>query len=206
MVDLGGVAALLVGRHAAGHRLPPHRVNYAAMALGLKTLGVRFCLASAAVGCVHADWEPGTLAVCSDFIDLTGRNLTLFDEAVRHQDFTHPFDPAAREALAESLREADVPSREHAVYVGSPGPRYETPAEIEAIRRMGGDVVGMTASSEAALMREAGVGYACLAVVTNHASGMQSAIGHEEVVEVMKASGTVAVQVLRRAARRLAGE
>src|SRR5436189_62411 len=60
-----------------------------------------------------------------------------------------------------------------AVYVNVNGPRYETPAEIRMFVEAGGDVVGMTAGSEAIAMREAGVGYGCLAIITNLAAGLR---------------------------------
>jgi len=84
------------------------------------------------------------------------------------------------------------------------GPRYETPGEIEMLRKLGGDIVGMTAATEAIAFRELGVPYACLAVVTNHAAGMGAAeLGHEEVVEVMESAGEKAVRLFLEAARGL---
>jgi 5'-methylthioadenosine phosphorylase len=70
---------------------------------------------------------------------------------------------------------------------------------------MNADVVGMTASSEAILMREAEVDYACLAIVTNLASGISATpLDHQEVVDEMLRSGERAVNLLLAAARLLA--
>ena len=69
------------------------------------------------------------------------------------------------------------------------GPRYETPAEILAYRRLGGDVVGMTNVPEVVLAREAGLCYAVIAMVTNFAAGISpTSLTHTEVVEVMQAN------------------
>lgn len=193
--------ALLVARHGDGHRIPPHKINYAAMANGLKFLGIEYCLASAAVGSLRTDWASGTLVACSDFIELTNRNLTLFQNNVVHTDFTHPFDPCARKALAKSDNVIDG-----GVYISANGPRYETPAEIEFYKKIGGDVVGMTAGSEAVVMREGGIKYACLAVVSNLAAGLAGQeLSHEEVVAAMKKSGDSAVKALLKAAEVLNG-
>lgn len=196
-----GVRVAAVQRHSAGHKTPPHKVNYRALGSGLKELGVKACLASAAVGSLHPEWEPGTFAVCTDFIDLTFRRVTLFDDTVVHTDFSVPFPaaPALREALT------GMEFQPEAVYLGGDGPRYETPAEIRMMQRLGADVVGMTASSEAIVMREAGVPYGCLAVVTNLAAGLtKSELHHGEVTDVMRAKGAEVLDALLRAATLLA--
>lgn len=192
---------LVLARHGAGHKLPPHKINYRAMALGLKFLGVEYCIASAAVGSLREDCSPGTLVGCSDFIELSGRNITLFDDTVRHTDFTTPFDACVREAIATSEGVMDG-----GIYVNANGPRYETPREIRFFRQIGGDVVGMTAGSEAIVMREAGIKYSCLAIVSNLASGLAgTTLSHEEVQNVMEQTGDKAVSVLLQAAERLRG-
>ncbi|HEY0867031.1 MAG TPA: MTAP family purine nucleoside phosphorylase [Fimbriimonas sp.] len=200
-----GYRIFLTNRHTAGHKVPPHRVNYQALAEGMRRLGVRACLATAAVGSLRADWGAGTFVACSDFLDFTARNLTMFERTVEHRDFTEPFDPRCRDAFVQSGRALGFPVQERGIYVCGNGPRYETPHEIATIQRLGGELVGMTAASEAILMREAGVAYGCLAVVTNLAAGISSTpLSHEEVVEEMLRSGERAVQILLQTVRLLA--
>jgi 5'-methylthioadenosine phosphorylase len=135
------------------------------------------------------------VAVCTDLLDLTARRLTLWDRDVRHTDFSDPF-PAARD-----LAEASDGAQAEAVYVGCDGPRYESPAEVRMLARLGGDVVGMTAATEAVLLREAGVPYGCLAVVTNFGAGLSSGqLAHNDVVDVMSRHGDHVAQTLLRAA------
>jgi 5'-methylthioadenosine phosphorylase len=204
LIDIEGRAAFLISRHSAGHKMPPHKVNYAAMAVGLMQLGAKACLATAAVGSLRAEWGPGTFVVCSDFIDLTGRNLTLYNERVVHRDFTAPFAERARQALLDASTDLAKKAESKGVYVCGNGPRYETPHEIELYANMG-DVIGMTAASEAILMREAEIDYACLAIVTNLAAGISATpLNHQEVVEEMERSGEIAVEVLKRAVVKLA--
>lgn len=195
LTEHNGARILLVQRHAAGHKTPPHLVNYRAIATGIKSLGIKLCISSAAVGCLRADWQVGDLALCTDSLDLSARNLTLFDQKVEHTDMTKPF-PAATKILklAQSI---NIPIHENAVYVTNPGPRYETPAEIEQVRRLGGDIVGMTASTEAVAMREAGVPYSTIALITNHAAGMfDEKLDHLDVVRVMEESGQKLVDIM----------
>jgi 5'-methylthioadenosine phosphorylase len=205
LLEYGGVRLFLLSRHSAGHKVPPHKVNYRALALALKALGIKNCLSTAAVGSVRAEWGPGTLVACSDFLDFTYRNVTLFDRTVVHRDFSEPFAESSRTALlnAGSALRLDVQSK--GVYLSLNGPRYETPQEIHTFRSFGGDLVGMTAASEAIVMREAEIDYGCLAIVTNLAAGMTEAtLNHEEVVEEMTRSGEKAVQILLRASELLA--
>ncbi|MFZ4506444.1 MAG: MTAP family purine nucleoside phosphorylase [Fimbriimonas sp.] len=174
---------LILSRHSAGHKVPPHEVNYRGLALACSALRVRGCLASAAVGSLRADWAPGTLALCDQVIDVSARNLTIHSSSVVHQSMTNPFDPGLREAVL-SMATVDVQPR--ACYVNVNGPRFETGAEIRAFGQLGGDVVGMTAGSEAIAMAEAGVPYACLSIVTNFGAGLTlEDPDHHGVVDVM---------------------
>lgn len=185
---------VLIQRHSVGHKTPPHLVNYKAFALGLNALGVKTCFATAAVGSLRPDWGPGTLVAPRDFIDLTGRGTTLYDRTVVHTDYSTPL-PARSHLLQEGVHDGGI-------YVCGNGPRYETPYEIELYKQIG-DLVGMTAASEAIVMREAGVDYGCLCVVTNLACGIsETPLNHEEVVDEMNRSGARAVEILLEAAKR----
>jgi 5'-methylthioadenosine phosphorylase len=123
--------------------------------------------------------------------------LTAHHDAT-HIDFSQPFDARLTKCLSES---GDVVAG--GVYGGGDGPRYETPAEIRMLKTLGVDVVGMTASSEAIAMRENGISYACLAIVTNLAAGISAnPLSHEEVVAEMSLSGRRALDALMAGSRR----
>lgn len=192
-----GANLLLLSRHSAGHKVPPHKVNYVGMATALQQLGVKYCLASAAVGSLRKDWGPGTLVACSDFFDFTGRFATMFDTKVVHTDFTYPFAESVRGALLATAAVEGMALEPKGVYLGGNGPRYETPGEILYYASIQADLVGMTASSEATVMREAGVDYGCLAVVTNLAAGISDQqLSHQEVEDEMNRSGEKAVKLM----------
>ncbi len=200
LVTVDGAKVFCVQRHSGGHKTPPHLVGYRAIALGLRHLGVRGCVSSAAVGCLRRAWPVGTLVACSDFLDFSGRRQTLFDREVRHTDFSDPFP--LRGQIVAAARAASVDVVDGGVYLCCDGPRYETPAEIAMYGKLGADLVGMTASTEAVLMREAGVPYGCLAVVSNLAAGLSDGpLSHGEVTDVMKVRGGQVVQVMLAAAK-----
>lgn len=181
-----------MSRHSAGHTVPPHRVQYLAMAEAVRRLGAKIVFSTAAVGSLRKDWGPGTMAAVHDFVDLSGRFLTAFDRKVVHTDFSEPFDERGRKLLCG----IDSEIRPECVYVNCNGPRYETPHEVEILGKVG-DVVGMTAGTEAIAMREAGVPYCCLAIVTNLACGISDEpLDHGDVVRVMNSCGERAVATI----------
>lgn len=196
---IGRRRAVIVSRHGVGHKVPPHAINYRAIASGLAAVGVRACFSTAATGSLRLDWPSGTFVLCKDFVDLTARNLTMFERQVVHTDFSTPFGPKGAAALQRASQEASA-ALQSGIYVCGNGPRYETPHEIRLYQKLG-DVVGMTAATEAILMREASIDYSCLAVVTNAAAGIEGVeLSHEEVVAEMRRSGQRAVELLWRAA------
>ena len=163
-----------MARHGEGHAMPPHRINYRANLWALKSLGVTRVVAVNSVGGITDAWGPRVIGVPDQIIDYThGRTPSLWDgegEAL-HVDFGEPYTPALRHALIEAAKGSGVPVVGAGCYGATQGPRLETRAEIERLRRDGCDLVGMTGMPEAALAREFGLDYACLAIVDNWAAG-----------------------------------
>jgi 5'-methylthioadenosine phosphorylase len=133
---LRGRKTVFLARHGAGHRLPPHRIPYRANIAALKLLGVRAIIATTAVGGLRPDRLPGDFVLLDDFIDWTRRErgATFFDEPgqVVHTDFTTPYSAPVRAAVQEAARSLDIPLHSSGTYLCADGPRYETPAEVEA--------------------------------------------------------------------------
>lgn len=166
---------VFLARHGYGHTIPPHRVNYRANIMALQRAGAKEIVSVASVGSIRCDLSPGTLVVPHQILDYTwGREITFFeggDSAVRHVDFTHPYDENLRRRLLDAAQAAGDRAVDGAVYAATQGPRLESAAEIDRIERDGADVVGMTGMPEAALARELDLPYAALNVVVNHAAG-----------------------------------
>jgi 5'-methylthioinosine phosphorylase len=183
--EFGGHEVLALARHGEGHALPPHRINYRANILALKDLGASAIIALNTVGVITTVAAPGEIALPGQLIDYTwGREQTLFDGhrgEVEHIDFTEPFTPCLRAALAAAAEKAGARCFAGGVYAATQGPRLETAAEVARLGRDGADFVGMTAMPEASLAREAGLDYACIALVVNHAAGRSDEPIHEAV-------------------------
>ncbi len=197
--ESGAIRFIVVSRHAKGHATPPHSVPYLAIAHGLKAVGVKGCFATAAVGSLHDDWPIGTLAVCTDMIDFSARNTTAFSHGVRHTDFSLPFPLSG--VMSKSL---GARAKHPCVYANVNGPRYETPAEVRFFSEAGADVVGMTAGTEAIAMREVGIKYGCLAIVTNLACGVASVEpDHTQVSAVVESHAEVIVDALMAVSKKM---
>lgn len=200
---LGGADVVFLARHGYGHTLAPHEINYRANIWALKELKVDGVVSVATVGGIRADLGPGVLALPDQIIDYThSRKATFFEGSetpVIHVDFTLPYSAPLRAALLAAAARCGEPLVDGGTYACTQGPRLETAAEIERIARDGGDMVGMTGMPEAVLAREAGLAYATLGVVVNHAAGRGSsreAILLEELDRVMSVTVTRAVRIL----------
>jgi purine-nucleoside phosphorylase len=92
---------------------------------------------------------------------------------------TQVYDPA----LAQILLEKGGENMRQGIYVFSPGPAYETPAEIRAYRTLGADAVGMSTVPEAVMAHAGGIRVAALSCITNMAAGLHATkLNHEEVL------------------------
>jgi len=182
-------------RHAAGDRVPAHRVNYRANIWALRSLGVERIISTNTVGGISADLAPGAMAIPDQLIDYTwGRENTFADgpdDEPRHIDFTWPYDPALREALRGAAAKVGKPVKFGGVCGVVQGPRLETAAEILRLRRDGCDMVGMTSMPEAVLARELDLPYASLALSVNWAAGLGEGVIDMREIKRVHGFGTV---------------
>ena len=145
--------------------------------------GCRTVVLTNGCGAINPAWTPGTPVLIRDHINLTARSPI---EGAHFVDLTNLYS----KRLREMCREVD-PSLDEGVYVQFPGPHYETPAEIEMVRRIGGDLVGMSTTLEAIAAREAGMEVLGISLVTNAAAGISGEpLDHAEVLETGRAAAT----------------
>jgi 5'-methylthioinosine phosphorylase len=172
---LQGKRVAFLARHGEDHTLAPHHVNYRANVRALHDLGARRLIGINAVGGIRSDMGPRVLAVPDQIIDYTHGRLTSFCDVerakVEHIDFSEPYSAPLRTTLLAAAKKAGIAVVDGGCYGATQGPRLETRAEIARMRRDGCDLVGMTGMPEAALARELGIDYACLALVANWAAG-----------------------------------
>jgi 5'-methylthioadenosine phosphorylase len=195
----GGREFLFLPRHGPDHSIPPHRINFKANLRALKDAGVERVIATSAVGSISSKLPVGGLGLLDQFIDVSKRHLTFFDQRPVHVDMTRPYDPGLQTLILRAAVALRIRLAAGLVYVSVDGPRYETAAEIRMFGSLGADVVGMTGAPEAILANELGLRYSSIVVGTNRAAGLQDRISHEEVVAMMSRTSPRIKRLIERA-------
>lgn len=146
-----------------------HAVRTAAAA------GVRTMVLTNGCGGLDPSWTPGTPVLIRDHVNLTAQTPL---QGANFVDLTDLYSSRLR----AMCKEVD-PTLAEGVYVQFPGPQYETPAEINMVRAIGGTLVGMSTTLEAIAAREAGLEVLGISLVTNLAAGMSGEpLDHREVL------------------------
>jgi len=159
----GGMVA--INRHGFERPLPPHALNYRGYVSALEALGVEAVVSINSVGSLRGELPPGTVVSCADYVSFAPR--TFVDDALSG------FAPVVDNALLPRIAAAwDGAIETGKIYAQTPGPRFETRAEVRILERLGCDVVGMTFASEADLVLERGLGLTSLCMIDNFAHGL----------------------------------
>ena len=153
----------------------------------LGMLGAERLLVTNAAGGINLSFQPGDLMLITDQIaslvpnPLRGENLGQL--GLRFPDMSTVYDKEWRDDIRAAAAGCGVPLRE-GVYLQTPGPSYETPAEIRMFRGWGADAVGMSTAVEAIAARHMGIKVAGISCITNMAAGiLEQPLCHEEVQE-----------------------
>ncbi len=204
-----------IRRHGAEHTVPPHNVNHKAHIDAARELEATAIFASSAVGIIDG-YAPGQLILCSDALTyhllLDGKAITYThsfpDGRPQHRDSSALFSPLLNTLMQDAAADVGVQLRSGAVLALTYGPRFETPADIRALKILGANLAGMTAVYEAILANELGIPYAVLAIGTNWAAGIQpdAKLSHGEVEETMARKGEEVFRLLRKAIECLPGD
>ncbi|WP_300266601.1 purine-nucleoside phosphorylase [Microbacterium sp.] len=185
-----GANVLVIGartHYYEGHgvRRVVHSVRTAAAA------GAKIMVLTNGAGGVRETWSPGQPVLISDHLNLTADSPL---EGATFVDLTDLYSQRLRD-IARTIE----PSLDEGVYTQFRGPHYETPAEVQMARRLGGDIVGMSTALEAIAAREAGMEVLGLSLITNLAAGIQKTpLSHGEVIEAGKAAEPVISALLAR--------
>jgi purine-nucleoside phosphorylase len=182
--------------------------NPAAMRVALETLkalGVGSVIATNAAGSLRADIRPGDLMLLSDHINFSGLNPLIGEPTdARFVPMTDAHNPAMRAALQLAAMAEGVALPE-GVYAWYSGPSFETPAEIRAIKILGGDAVGMSTVPEVILARFLGLKVAAISTITNMAAGLSDEkISHEHTKAMAPLGAAKLEKILRRYLRDMA--
>jgi purine-nucleoside phosphorylase len=185
-----GKRALVIGartHYYEGHgvRRVVHSVRTAAAA------GASTMILTNGAGGIKPHWTPGTPVLISDHLNLTGDSPL---EGATFIDLTDLYSQRLR-AVARTVD----PDLDEGVYVQNRGPHYETPAEVQMAKTLGGHIVGMSTALEAIAARQAGMEVLGLSLITNLAAGISpNPLSHQEVIEAGRDAEPVISALLAR--------
>jgi purine-nucleoside phosphorylase len=151
--------------------------------------GAKIMILTNGAGGIKDAWSPGQPVLISDHINLTASSPL---EGATFVDLTDLYSKRLRD-LAKKVD----PTLDEGVYVQFRGPHYETPAEVQMAKVMGGHIVGMSTALEAIAAREAGMEVLGLSLITNLAAGISPhPLSHQEVIDSGKAAEPIISKLL----------
>lgn len=167
----------------------------------MKELGVNVLFVSNAAGGMNKEFKVGDVMIITDHINLFPEN------PLRGKNYEElgPRFPAMTEAysnrlikLGDSVAEESNLRIMHGVYVGTPGPTFETRAEYEYFRIIGGDAVGMSTVPEVIVANHAGMEVFGISVITDlGGKDITEVPSHEEVQKAAITAQPVTVALLK---------
>jgi len=158
----------------------------------MKFLGIQLLMISNAAGGVNPSFQVGDLMIIRDHISfatpnpLIGKNI---DElGPRFPDMSEPYRKSFIMLARQVAKESDIAVHE-GVYFAVTGPTFETRAEYQMIRHIGGDAVGMSTVQECITANHMGLPVFAMSVITDMGiREEENVITHEEVLEAAKAA------------------
>lgn len=167
----------------------------------MRALGVETLIVSNAAGGMNKEFQVGDVMVITDHINLfpenplRGKNYN--ELGVRFPAMTEAYSKRLV-AIADRLAEEKGIRLMHGVYVGTPGPTFETPAEYEYFRIIGGDAVGMSTVPEVIVANHCGIKVFGISVITDlGVEGKIVEVTHEEVQKAADAAQPKMTTIMR---------
>jgi len=178
-------------RHARGHKIPPHMINYCANIWALKELGVKIIIAPSAVGSLQPNIKRGDFVIPNEFIDRTNNREDTFFHGpkVVHISSADCYCDKLRRIAFNVCKKNKLRVHDNATVVVIQGPRFSTHAESKWFTQMGWDIINMTQYPEVVLAREAEICYLNISLATDYDAGLIDkkgiqSVSIEEVIRV----------------------
>jgi purine-nucleoside phosphorylase len=171
-------------------------------------MGIHAVILTNAAGGINLNYQQGALVLIRDHINLQGTNPLAGPNddrfGVRFPDMTHAYNKQYRAIAQEEAAKLGMTLHE-GVYAALLGPSYETPAEINYLRIIGADLVGMSTAFEVIAAGHVGISVLAISCVTNMAAGiLDQPLSHREVIETGERVKTSFEALLRRVLPRMA--
>lgn len=183
---------VFINRHGKGNKTPPHRINHKANISAFEKLKVKGILGICSVGSLKKEIPPRSMVIPHDYINF---HPPTFLKSRTH--ITPELDQGLREKIIQTAQELKMEIIPQGIYFQSIGPRLETKAEVQMLKKFA-DVVGMTLASEATLCKELKIPYAGICQVDNYAHGVKKEeLDFQKIMEKAKGNRENLVKLLR---------
>lgn len=196
-----------LARHGIGHHIAPTEVPYRANIYALKSLGVERIVSISACGSLREEFAPGHIVIPDNIYDNTHQRARSFfgEGLVAHVSVADPFCADISAQVESAVRAAGGVVHRGGSFITIEGPRFSTKAESNTYRAWGMSIIGMTASPEAFLAREAEICYATMAHVTDYDVWRVSEepVTVEMVIQTLNKNTALAQEAIRIMARNL---
>jgi len=199
-----------LARHGIGHHITPSEVNYRANIYALKSLGTERIVSVSACGSLREDYAPGHIVIPDQIFDHShGRQRSFFGGGfVAHVGVADPFCGDLSEQTYQAVKRTKATVHSGGAFITISGPRFSTKAESQVFRSWGMSIIGMTASPEAFLAREAEICYATMAHVTDYDVWHVSAepVTVDMVIRTLNQNTQIAQEAIRNLAKSLSAK
>lgn len=172
-----------------------------------QALGIQYLFVSNASGGMNGSFDIGDIMLIDDHINmfpehpLRGKNYK--ELGTRFPDMSEAYNRELRLMAMEIAKENNI-KLQHGVYVGTQGPTFETPAEYNWFRIIGGDAVGMSTVPEVIVANHAGMKVLAFSIITDIGIiGRIVEVTHEDVQEAAKIAQPKMAYIMQEVIRRL---
>lgn len=153
----------------------------------MRKLGVDNIILTNAAGGINPFFKPSSLMIIKDHINFMGTNPLIGrnDDSLgdRFPDMSEVYSKDLRKIAYTCAEKLGIPV-ERGVYIALTGPSYETPAEVNMLRLLGADAVGMSTVPEAIIANWMGAKVLGISCICNSAAGIGTVgLSHKEVLE-----------------------
>ncbi len=167
----------------------------------LKELGVKTLIITCAAGAINKKYKIGDVIAVKDHINFTGDNPLIGEHfesfGERFPDLSSVYD----KDLLKKAKTAALKNKinfHYGTYFAVKGPSYETPAEIAAFSKLGGDIIGMSLIAETITAAQANLKVLALTYVANKAAGLsKDKLTHAEVLKTGIKAGSDITKIIQ---------
>jgi 5'-methylthioadenosine phosphorylase len=168
--------------------------------------GVRRVLADGGVGTLNHLLDPRDVVIPNDFVDLTIKQ-DIYIKGDHLLIMREPICPDLASYLRAGAEKVFPRVFSRGTYLATDGPRFESVAEVDYMKRLGADIIGQSLCPEVFLARDIGACYAGIYIVVNYGEGVVREWEHAEMKSIFfDESETIARIVLDAVADSPVGE